>query len=58
MIGLHNNRIPTPFKIVSPVFKYLYNGQQFTIMSFIALFNICYFPWSEGNQVLLAIIFL
>ena len=44
MIGLHNNRIPTPFKIVSPVFKYLYNGQQFTIMSFIALFNICYFP--------------
>ena len=43
MVGLYNDRVPTPFKIMSPVLEYLYNGQQFPIMGFITCFDICHF---------------
>ena len=58
MVGLYNDRVPTLFKVISPVLKYLHDGQQFPIMGFIACFNICYFRQSKGNQMPVAIIFL
>ena len=58
MVGLHNNRVPTSFKVMSPVLEYLHNSQQFPIIGFIVCFNICHFPQSKGNWMSMAIIFL
>ena len=58
IVRLHNNRVPTLFKIMLPVLEYLYNSQQFPIMGFIACFDICHFLQSKGNWMPMAIIFL
>ena len=44
MVRLHDNRVPTPFKVMLPVLEYLYDGQQFPIVGFVVCFDICHFP--------------